>query len=437
MKSRVPKVLHRLCGRAMVSLVLDAARGAGIDRIVVVVPPDSSAITDAIGDGVEYAEQPKQLGTGHALLQARDRIEGVEHVVVLSGDVPLTSSETLGELVELHQDRDSSITLLTADVDLPSDLGRVVRDSTGRVSGIVERDDADGDSLAINEVNGGIYCFRSSWLWPNLASLAPSSDGEVRLTDLVSLAFRQGVVVENTRSQQPHELLGVNSRAQLAQAEAVLQRRIRNSWMLAGVTLPDPASAYIDADVELGQDSVVMPNTHITGASRIGRDCKIGPNTIVDDSQVGDRCSVFASVVRGSVLESDVAVGPFSHIRGGTLLAAGVYIGSHAEVKKSRLGPGTKTSHFSFIGDADIGANVNIGAGTVTCNFDGVAKHRTRIEDDAFIGSGSMLIAPVTVGAGATTGAGAVVTSDVPARTLVVGVPARATHESDRAEEGC
>jgi bifunctional UDP-N-acetylglucosamine pyrophosphorylase/glucosamine-1-phosphate N-acetyltransferase len=425
MRSRVPKVLHRVCGRAMVSQVVDAAQGAGIDRIVVVVAPDSTAVEDEIAGRVECAEQREQLGTGHALLQARGLLESVDHVAVLSGDVPLITAETLRSLIRHHQKSDACITLLTTDVDGTSDMGRVVRDADGLVAAIIEHGDADPVALAVNEVNGGVYCFRSSWLWPSLESLAPSASGQVRVTDLVALASRHGMAVESVRAPRREELLGVNNRVQLAEAEKALRARIRHKWMMAGVTMPDPDSVYIDAGVELGQDCVVLPNTHVLGASRIGVECRLGPNTIVDDSEIGARCHVFASVVRGARLEDGVRVGPFSHIRTGTHLEKDVHIGSYAEVKQSRLGRGTKSSHFSYIGDADIGANVNIGAGTVTCNFDGVEKHRTTIEDGAFIGSDSMLVAPVTVGAGAATGAGAVVTKDVPPHTLVVGVPAR------------
>jgi bifunctional UDP-N-acetylglucosamine pyrophosphorylase/glucosamine-1-phosphate N-acetyltransferase len=436
MRSRVPKVLHRVCGKPMVSHVVDAAKGAGVDRTVVVVATDLTAVRDEIADRAEYAVQSPQLGSGHALLQARALLESVDLVVVLSGDVPLTSSQTLRSLMGHHQKSDACITILTTDADGPSDMGRVVRDQNGLVVAIVEHDDADPDTLAGSEVNGGGYCFRSSWLWPNLDSLAPSASGEVRITDLVALASTQAMAVESVRTARREELLGVNNRVQLAEAEKALRARIRRDWMLAGVSMPDPDSVYIDADAELGQDCVVLPNTHILGSSRIGVECRLGPNTIVDDSEIGARCHVVASVVRGAHLEDGVRVGPFSHIRTGSHLETAVHVGSHAEVKQSRLGRGSKSGHFSYIGDADIGADVNIGAGTVTCNFDGVEKHLTRIEDGALIGSDTMLVAPVTVGAGATTGAGAVVTRDVPPNTLVVGVPARTPAGNSRIRKG-
>ena len=435
MKSRVPKVLHRVCGREMVGLVVDTAKGAGLDFTVVVVAPDSPAIKDTLGDSVTYAVQPKPLGSGHALLQARGLLEGVDNIAVLYGDVPLVRSETLSSVMRAHLDMNACVTLLTATPASPDGLGRVIRDSSGAVTAVVEDSDADEQTRAIPEINSGIYCFRCSWLWPTLESLAPSSNGEFFLTDLVSAAARQGMAVESVLSSQPEETLGVNTRVHLAQAEATLRRRILERWMLAGVSMPDPATVYIDVDAELAQDTVVLPNTHIKGASRIGRESEIGPDTTIDDSVIGVECKVTSSVIKGSTLEDGVDVGPFSHIRPGTYLEAGVHIGSFAEVKKSRLGRGTRSGHFSYIGDAEVGANVNIGAGTVTCNYDGVSKHRTRIGDDAFIGSDTMLVAPVTIGARSSTGAGAVVTSDVPPDSLAVGVPARVRAKKGRDEE--
>ena len=436
MRSRTPKVLHPVCGREMVNLVLDAAKGAGLDRSVVVVPPGGQAIVEATGREFQHAEQAEQLGTGHALLQARELLGAVDHVVVLPGDAPLLTADTLRRLLQHHLDRKSPITLLAADLDDPADLGRLVREPDGRLSAIIEHEQVTGDARHITEVNGGVYCFRSDWLWPRLQSLEPAEGGEVRLTDLVSLAYREGTAVESVSPRQAEEVMGVNDRAQLSRAEAALRGSIRDRWMRAGVTMPDPDSVYLDAGVEIGQDSTVMPNTHISGESRVGEGCRIGPNSMVADSVVGDRCTVFGSVVRGSILEDGVDVGPFSHILPGSHLEEGVRVGSHAEVTRSHIGRGTRVTHFSYLGDSEVGANVNIGAGTVTSNFDGVEKHRTTVEDGAFIGSGSMLVAPVTVGAGATTGAGAVVTRDVPPRTVVTGVPARVARLKERIGDG-
>ena len=435
MKSRIPKVLHRICGREMVALVVDAIEGAGIVDTVAVVRAGSDAVERALGKRAGYVEQSNPSGTGHALLQARDLSASATHVAVLSADVPLVTPATLEGLVNRHVESGAVITLVTVEVESPGDLGRVMRSPDGSITAIVEYDMADDQVRSINEVNGGIYCFSAQWLWPHLDLLPPAPNGDLRLTDLVEMAVAEGELVDSVRPQGPDELQGVNNRVQLASAEASLRSRIRSGWMMNGVTMPDPASVYIDAEAELGQDSVVMPNTHVMGASRIGRDCTLGPNTVVEDSTIGDGCSVFASVVRGSVLESGVDVGPFSHVRAGSRLASGVHIGSHAEVKSSSLGPGTKSSHFSYIGDADIGANVNIGAGTVTCNYDGTAKHKTTIGNGAFIGSDSMLVAPVSVGPGATTGAGAVVTKDVPADALVVGAPARVIAKEGRTSD--
>ena len=432
MKSQVPKVLHRICGRELVGLVVDSAKQAGLDSIVVVVPPDSQSITDSLGNGVTYAVQSEPLGSGHALLQARPILADVEHVLVLSGDVPLIHHETMSNLVRLHVESEAGITLLTSTPSNPDGLGRVVRSSTGDITAIVEEADADEAILEIAEVNSGAYCFRAAWLMENLGNLSPSSRGEIFLTDIFAVACEQGVKIESMQSQDPHETLGVNTRVQLAEAEAVLRRRVLQRWMLHGVTMPDPASVYIDVTANLGQDTVVLPNTHITGGSRIGVRCQIGPNSIVRDSTVGDGSTINSSVVECAILDSGVDVGPFSHIRPGSHLESGVHIGNFAEVKNSRLGAGTKSGHFSYIGDADLGANVNVGAGTVTCNYDGDEKHRTIIGADAFIGSDSMLVAPINIGARASTGAGSVVTKDVPPDSIALGAPARVLPKKKR-----
>jgi len=409
----------------MVRLVVSTARRAGLDPVVVVVPPEAEGIRQAVDHDVTFAVQERPLGSGDALARARSAAGRAETVVVLSGDVPLVRSETIQAMVESHGETGACVTLLSAVVDDPGALGRVLRDDRGRVTAVAEVDGAPPEVLAVREINGGVYAFHGPWLWDNVGRLAPSPSGEVYLTDLVALAVSQGRPVEALQVEDPEELLGVNDRVHLARAEGILRRRIRQRWLLAGVTMPDPATVYIDPSARLGRDTVIMPNTHILGDTRIGDRCEIGPNAIVRDSRIGDDCRIVSSVVEGSRLEEAVDVGPFSHIRPGSLLQRGVHVGNFAEVKKSRLGPNTKMGHFSYVGDADVGENVNIGAGTVTCNFDGVRKHRTRIGDGAFIGSDSMLVAPVTIGEGASTGAGSVVIQDVPPGAVVVGVPAR------------
>ena len=348
-------------------------------------------------------------------------------MLVLYGDTPLITRETLQTLVDEHWRRGAAATILTFRPPDPGHYGRIVRGRDGKVQAIVEWKEASPQIRAIREVNSGIMCFDADFLWASLSKLQPKH-GEYYLTDVVEMAVAQGRSV-GAQEADTEEVLGVNDRVELAQAEAILRRRINQQWMLAGVTVQDPTTTYIDADVELGQDTVIYPNTYLREATRIGPDCRIGPNTLIRDSTLGARCEVRLSVVEGAVLEDDVDVGPFSHLRPNVYLSRGVHVGNFTELKNARLGPGTKTGHFSYLGDAQVGAEVNIGAGTVTCNYDGVRKLRTIIEDGAFIGSDVMLVAPVRIGHGARIGAGAVVTHDVPPNSLAYGVPARVKSE--------
>ena len=422
MKSAMPKVLHPVCGKPMVALVAEAAAGADVGATVVVVPPESEAIRSTLGGSVAYVEQSGPLDGGRALLRARDSLQRVDNVAVLDGNVPLITAETLTAMAEVHERSGAAVTLLTAAARPPDGLPRVVRDSSGRVTHTVE-DDGDRGT---HEVDAGIYWFRSEWLWRNLDSVGRSPGG-----DLLRAACEQGEVVADVATDSPGEAIGVNTRVQLAEAEEAMRRAVREKWMLAGVTMREPSSVYVDAGVRIGQDTVIHPNTHLCGATVVGPDCEIGPDSTISDATLGAGCRIVSSVVTGATLENGVEVGPFSHIRPGSHLESGVRIGSFGEVSRSRLGRGARSAHFSYIGDTEIGANVNIGAGTVTCNFDGVEKHRTQIGEGAFIGSGSMLVAPVTIGARARTGAGAVVTRDVPPDSLAVGVPARVRDAGD------
>ncbi len=425
MKSRTPKVLHTVCGKPMVSLVWEAARKVGHDPIITVVRDASSAIVGTLDNSCEYAFQAEPLGTGDALLCARDAAGDFDNILVMNGDIPLVQPGTLIELTEVHLRSEAPVTMLTATVDEPDGLGRVVRDSSGLVRAVVERSEADAETLSLTEINAGVYCFRADWLWDNLARVQASTSGEIFLTHLIGMAADSGYDVATHRASDPTEALGVNTRAELASAESVMRKRIRERWMLSGVSMPDPQSVYIDCDVVIGADTVVLPNTHIRGGTRIGVECEIGPNSIIEHSSIGDRVLVVASVVEESTLESNVDVGPFSHIRPDTYLEAGVHIGNFAEVKNSRIGQGTKSGHFSYIGDAQVGSNVNIGAGSVTCNFDGERKHQTVIGNDAFIGCDTMMVAPVTIGDRSYTSAGSVINRSVPPDSGAIGAPAR------------
>lgn len=436
MRSSLSKVLHKICGKELVRHVVDAAKGAGYDRVVVVVSPaNSSPVRDLLGETVEYAVQAEMLGTGHAVLQAKDLLRDTETVAVLNGDVPLIRPETLSSLLERHESQNACATLLTAHCEIPG-LARVVRDSDGAIAEIVEERDADEATKAISEVNVGSYCFKGPWLWDALEKVEPSGGGEYYLPAVVAMAVQQGSPPKSVEVSDPAEALGINDRVQLSEAETILRDRIRLHWMKSGVTMPDPSSIYIDADVTLGQDTTVLPNTHVTGRTDVGDQCVLGPNSIIDSARIGSECLVRSSVVEGSELEARVTVGPFAHVRPGSRLAEGVVLGNFAEVNRSSVGRNSKAAHFSYLGDAQVGEDVNIGAGTVTVNYDGVSKQSTRIGDGAFIGCDTMLVAPVEIGKGAQTGAGAVVTKDVPPDELAVGVPARVKPKNKRKNDG-
>lgn len=435
MNSQIPKVLHRVCGTEMVCLVEGAARQAGLAPIAVVVPKDSNQIQSALGPGVSYVTQAEQLGTGHAVLQAEAALRNVDNILVTYGDVPLVDVDTLNQMMKRHDETEACITLLTSRLVNPDGLGRIVRDESGAVTAIIEEQDADEETKSIREINSGFYCFRTAWLWKHLHGLPPSQKGEIFLTDLVALASQQGMQIESVLSEDEYEVMGVNNRVQLAEAEAVMRQRIRENWMMKGVSMPDPSSVYIDHTAEIGQDTVILPNTHITGQTQIGGACRIGPNSMISDSTLGSNCEVLSSVIRDSHLADNVDVGPFAHVRGGSHLEQGVHVGTSAEIKNSRLGPDTKMGHFSYMGDAYLGRNVNIGAGAITCNFDGENKNETHIGDDVFVSCDTMLVAPVKLGDRSATGAGAVVTKDVAADSLVVGVPAKDFPKKPKSEK--
>lgn len=428
-KSSIPKILHDFGERPLIAYALELAERLSANPPILVVGEETDAPLRAWADErAQFVFQERRLGTGHATLQAQKVLEGgtTDRVLVLYGDMPLLRLETLQRLVEIQQQRDAAIALLTVIRDESQGFGRVLRDSTGNVLRIVEEPEATPEQLAIRELNAGIYVFDADFLWTNLPQVKPSAEkGEIYLTDMVELASDQGLTVADLIVDDPTEVMGINTRVDFTDALAVVRERINRHWMLEGVTVVHPEATYIGPDVVVGPDTVVLPNTHLRGKTVIGDACVIGPNSIIEDSTIGDRCRVTASVIEGSEMEHDSDIGPFSHLRPGSLVCTGAHIGNFAEMKKSTLGPGGHMGHFSYLGDATLGAHVNVGAGTITCNFDGERKHRTIVEDDVFIGSDSLLIAPVRIGKGAKTGAGSVVTRDVEPETLVYGVPAR------------
>ncbi|MGI8871772.1 MAG: bifunctional UDP-N-acetylglucosamine diphosphorylase/glucosamine-1-phosphate N-acetyltransferase GlmU [Candidatus Limnocylindria bacterium] len=427
MRSRLPKVLHPLAGQPMLTHVLDALRRAGIEHRVVVTGHAAEGVEAALaGRGVSVRQDP-QLGTADAVRVGLGRVPGsVRHVVVTVGDAPLLPAELFQRLVAEQAEGDSVMTLLSARVPDPAGYGRIVRGADGSVRAIVEDRHADADQRRLDEVNVGTYCFDAAWLRANLGMVAASPAGEYYLTDLVGLAASGGRRVAVVDAPRPELTAGINDRVQLAAAERLLRAEIAERHMRAGVTIVDPETTHIDAVVEIGQDARIEPWTVLRGATVIGQDAVIGPHAELRDSRVGPRSTVWASILEEASVAEDCEIGPYSHLRPGAEIGARCRIGNFAEVKQSRIGAGTQQHHFSYLGDAEVGEEVNIGAGTVTANFDGTDKHRTIIGDGAFIGSDTMLRAPVTIGPGARTGAGAVVTRDVPAGKTVVGMPARA-----------
>ena len=416
MNSKIPKVLHPVAGRPMLLWSMAAARALDPERTLVVTNPAQDAVQAALNGEGQTVPQRDQLGTGHALAQVSAEHRSVGPVVVIYADTPLLRSETLTDLVDAHRKSGAAVTLLTATLDDPRGYGRIVRARNGVFRSIVEEKDATDDEREIHEVNSGVYAFTGRELWPALLKLENRNRAdEYYLTDIVKLI--KGKVTTMT-VKDPMEVLGVNDRLQLAQAEAAMRRRILEQLMEQGVTVIDPSTTFVDAEVRIGRDTVLHPFSVITGETTIGEDCVVGPFAQVRDSIIGDGCGIERAHLEQATLAPDVRIGPFSRLRPGSLLDEGVRVGTHAEIKNSHIGAGTAIAHFSVVLDSDVGANANIGAGTVTANYDGQAKHRTEIGDRAQVGSDTILVAPVTVGDDAYTAAGSVITRDVPAGSL-------------------
>jgi len=426
MKSELIKVLHMVVGRPMIDWPLDAARAVGAQPVVVVVGHQADAVRKTF-DGqsdIICALQTEQLGTGHAVGCAADALSGFSGtVLILCGDTPLLSGETLADLLNFHHSRAATVTVLTACLDNPHGYGRVVRYRDGRVVRIVEQKDATPEERDIHEINSGVYCVEADFLFSAIGSLGTdNAQNEYYLTDLVAVAAERSLVCLGMKITDSDEIMGVNDRSQLAVAARILRRRINRDHMLSGVSLIDPEHTYIDHGVSIGSDTVIHPNCHITGRTVVGTGCIIENGVSISDCHIGNACHIKSgSALESSELLDEVSVGPMAHLRSGTVLESRVKIGNFVETKKTILGKGSKASHLTYLGDAEIGRDVNIGCGTITCNYDGVSKHRTLIGDNVFIGSDVQLVAPVTVGQNSLVAAGTTVTKNVPPGSLVLG----------------
>ena len=420
MKSRVPKVMHEICGKPMISHVLDAVDAAGATRVIVVVGHGADLVKQAVGMRGECVLQAEQLGTGHAVMQAEGALrEYTGTCAVVAGDAAFLSGDDLATLVEGHQESGALATVLSAVLDDPSGYGRIIRGPQGEIVKIVEEKDASAEEAATREVNSSIYCFDTHALFDALHGIAPeNAQDEYYLTDVIGIMIGKGFPVRVVRARDPLSARGINTRVQLAEAERIFRDRVRERLMLSGVTLVDPPSTFVDASVVVGRDTIILPFTVLQGKTVIGESCTIGPFVRMADSAVSDGASVSNAVVLQSAIGPGATVGPYSFLRPGTVLEEKSKVGTFVEVKKSIIGKGSKVPHQTYLGDATVGEGVNVGAGTITCNYDGWQKHPTIIEDRVFIGSNSNLVAPVRIGKGAYVAAGSTITRDVPEGAL-------------------
>lgn len=420
MKSKLPKVLHKVGGKPMLQHVLDAADAAGAARKVVIVGHEAELVEAMVGEQAQMALQAEQLGTGHAVMQTEAVLKDFcGTVMIICGDTPLLEAAELKKFYEGHVASQAAATVLTAFMDDPAGYGRIIRDADGNVLGIVEEKDAVLEQKAIKEINTGIYCIEAPLLFGVLATLTcDNAQGEYYLTDVLAKLNVMGKKVGGVATADSDMIMGINSRRQLAEAENIMRRRILNKLMDDGVTIMDPASTFIEKGVEIGRDTVIYPYTWLEGATKIGEDCQIGPNVRLSNVRIGDTAELQFVYGHDCEVQDNVVIGPYVHLRPDTVIGNNVKIGNFVEVKNSHVGTGSKLPHLSYIGDSDIGRSVNIGCGCITVNYDGKKKHRTIIEDNAFVGCNSNMVAPVTIGAGAYIGAGSTITKDVPGDDL-------------------
>ncbi|WP_041081431.1 bifunctional UDP-N-acetylglucosamine diphosphorylase/glucosamine-1-phosphate N-acetyltransferase GlmU [Thermotoga profunda] len=423
MKSKYPKVTHRLCGKPMIQWVLDAVFGVA-DKVCVVVGHQAEMVKQVLPDNVDVAYQAEQLGTAHAVMSAKNFINPTDDVLILYGDMPLIRQETLQKIIRAHHSGDYDVTIVSVDMADPTGYGRIIKDDAGEFVKIVEEFDASEEEKKIREINTGVYVFKGEKLLEVLPKVKHENrKNEYYLTDAVGLLEKVNVY----KDSNAEDFSGVNNRIQLAEVERILRRRILEKLMLEGVTIIDPLSTYIDANVKIGRDTVIYPMSFLEGETSVGEDCVIGPMTRIVNCVIEDRVTVTRSECVGAHIMCDVSVGPFSRLREGTVLYPKVKIGNFVEVKNSKIGPNTKAQHLTYLGDSQIGENVNVGAGTITCNFDGKKKNQTVIEDQVFIGSNTALVAPVRIKKGAFVAAGSTITQDVPEWSLAI---ARARQEN-------
>ncbi|MDD6483186.1 MAG: bifunctional UDP-N-acetylglucosamine diphosphorylase/glucosamine-1-phosphate N-acetyltransferase GlmU [Clostridiales bacterium] len=422
MKSRMPKVIHRVCGKELVRWVIDCSKAAGADRVAAVIGHKADTVRPIIEDSCEIAIQKEQKGTGHAVMQAMEYIKAAKDcVVVLNGDTPLLKSETISAAVEYHKKNENAVTVITAVLDDASGYGRIVRGSDTNVVKIVEQKDASEEEKKIREVNSGMYVFDAKSLEYALGKIEPNNaQGEYYLTDTVEILLAAGKKAGAYAICDSDEIRGINDRVQLAEAEAIMRRRINEKHMRNGVTIHIPESVYIEDGVEIGADTEICPNVTLKAGTKIGEQCVIGTGSVLDRAIIHDRVDILSSVILSSQVKSDTTVGPFAYIRPNCNVGSDVKVGDFVELKNSNIGDGTKISHLTYVGDTDCGKNVNFGCGTVTVNYDGKKKYRSEIGDNSFIGCNTNLVSPVKVGEGAYIAAGSTITEEIPKDNLAI-----------------
>lgn len=422
MKSKNSKVTQKVCGKPLVKWVHRAAKEAGISESIIVIGHRAEQVQECMGEDAVYTLQEKQLGTGHAVMQCESFLKGKSGtVMVLYGDTPLITSETLSETIKFHNLSKNTATVITAEITDPTGYGRIIRDSNGQLKKIVEQKDANEEELKVNEINSGMYCFDIEHLLKALSKLTNNNNqGEYYLTDTLEILISEGQKVGVYKTQNIEDILGINDKVQLYTAEKIMKKRINEGFMRNGVTIIDPETSYIDADARIGRDTVVYPNTIIEGTAVIGEDCVIGPNSRIVESKIEDNSEVANSVVLNSTIGQHTKVGPFAYVRPDSKIGSDVKVGDFVEIKKSTIGDNTKISHLTYVGDAEVGKNVNLGCGVVFSNYDGKNKFKTVVEDNCFIGGNVNLVSPVVVKKGAYIAAGSTITEEVPENSLAI-----------------